>query len=241
MLKIQHIHQQAYSLLEILLSCALSALILSGLIEYYLAVQKNFLLQEASMSLADTGRFASNFLIQNIRLAGYAGCEEGIWVNQDLAIRGYEQTLPSYLQGKVISGTDSIEIGHCRTDSGKEQFMQDAYIISDTGRQNSLGGKVLALYLVPSTGNKQELVPDITQMKIQYGVASRDGQNIAEYLPAPQVKDWKQVRTVKIFLSLSSEQPVLTQPKPYFFAGLDMPPDRFLHAEWDVYVALRER
>lgn len=233
--------QAGFTLLELMLACALSLFLLLGLMQIYLAVQKNFILQNALISIEENGRFAAHFLSRNIRLAGYAACVADRWVDQDLAIHGYQDNLPAYLQGKVVKGNDSVEIGRCQMLGTKEQFSQEAYIISDSGRKNAVGGKIYALYLAPMTGNKRELVSGIMQMKIKYGVASVDGKNIASYLSADQVTDWLAVRAVEIALSIASEQPVFTKAQPWQFSGVTMLADRFLHGEWQIYISLRER
>lgn len=233
--------QFGFALLELMLSCALGLLLLAGLMQAYLAVKKTYILQDTFMSLTENGRFAAYFLRQEVLMAGYAGCEESEFVNQDAAIEGYQNSPPAFLQDKIIPGTDSIMVGRCRRENGKEQFSQHAFIISATSRKDVLGNKILALYDAPVNGNKQELVSDVTAMKISYGIADGEGENIAAYLPAIQVKDWHTVRAVEIALLTASEQPVYFYPQPYNFAGQAMPPDRFLHSEWDVYVKLRER
>jgi len=232
--------QSAFTLLELMLSCALGLLLLTGLIQAYFAAKKNFILQDAIVSSSESGQFASHFLTREILMAGYAGCGDE-FVDQNAAIEGYQNNLPAFLQGKVAAGTDSIMIGRCRSENGKEEFSQHAFIISVTSRKNALGNKILSLYEAPVDGDKQELVSDVTTMKISYGITDEKGEDIVAYLPALQVEDWRMVRAVEIALLVSSEQPVYSNPQPYYFAGQSMPPDRFLHGEFDVYVALRER
>lgn len=233
--------QRGFTLIELLLACSLGLYLMTGLIQVYLAVEKTLTLQDAVILLTENGRFATQFLRQNLLLAGYAACQNGQTVDQDSAILGYQENLPDFLQGKVVPGNDSVLIGRCRSESGKEQFSQHAFIISNTGRKNALGNPVSALYDAPVSGNKTELIPDVTAMKIYYGITDATGEDIVAYLPAKQVKDWRMVRAVEVVFMLSSEQPVLTQPQSYTFDGQTMPPDRFLHREWDIYVALRER
>ena len=233
--------QAGFTLLELMLASALSLLLISGLLQIYLTVQKNFIVQNALATIEENGRFAVHFLEKNIRMAGYAECVAEGLPDPSSAIRGYQDQLPAYLQGKVAKGNDSIEIGRCQKLANEEQFLQEAYIISDSGRKNALGGKIYALYVAPMSGNKRELVSGITQMQIRYGIASVDGRDIANYLPAAQISDWSAVRAVEITLLLSSEQPVFHKAKSYTFAGMNLPPDRLLHGEWNVYIYLRER
>src|ERR1700761_574568 len=106
--------QAGASLIETMLGMALGLFLMLGCIQIYLAVQKTFNLQIAVAALQENGRFATHFLQEQIRMAGYANCDgNDHLVNTDLAIRGYQNALPDFLQGKVVKDTDSVVIGRC--------------------------------------------------------------------------------------------------------------------------------
>lgn len=234
--------QRGSTLLEVMLACSLSLFLLLTMGDLYLACRRMLGLQQAIADLQENGRFAVHFLTENIRMAGYAACiNAAVPVNQDQAIVGFGTKLPSYLQGKVLSGTDSLVIGRCRSLNGQTNFFQYAYFVGATTRKNALGQTIYALYTMPITGNKEELVSGVSNLKISYGIGSANGRDISTYLSAEAVKDWTQVRSVQLALWLDSENPVLKQPLVSVFQGIPLPSDRFLHREWDTYVALRER
>jgi len=234
-------HQSGASLIELMLAVALSAFLMLGFIQVYLSVNKTFSLQQEVVNIQENARFSVHFLSENIREAGYANCDGSPdFTNPDLAIQGYQTTLPSYLQGKVLKDTDSIVIGRCVLQNGKTQFIQTAFFIGATTRKNKLGKTIYALYEMPINSSRRELVSGVENMAFTYGIAKPDTADIFEYLPADKVTDWRAVRGVEIALLLNSEAPVLKTAASYTFAGKIFPADRFLHREWSMYVALRE-
>src|SRR5262249_19097705 len=153
--------QRGATLVEALLACSLSGFLLASLMQVYLSSKQTFALQQNLAAMQENGHFAVYFLNQNIRMAGYAYCNQSTQlVNQDLAISGFDSALPDYLQNKVAPGTDSIVIGLCRLENGKMTFSQYAFFIGATSRKNALGQTITALYQMPITGSKEELVPD---------------------------------------------------------------------------------
>lgn len=233
--------QSGFSLVEMMLAQALALFLIIGLIQIYLTVEKTFHVQQAIMQMQENGRFAVHFLREHILIAGNANCDSSkSFVNTDLAIKGYAHELPVFLRGKVAKNTAVVVIGHCETQDNITSFKQRAFFIGATSRKNKSGKTTYALYEMPIGNNKRELVSDISDMQISYGVATEDGKNILEYLPADAVLNWKKIKSVSIALLLDSEFPILSKPEPYRFAGKIFSKDRFLHREWDVYITLRE-
>lgn len=233
--------QSGFSLIEVMLSTALGLFLIGGFIQIYLTVEKTFNLQQAITQIQENGRFAVHFLRERILMAGYEDCGASpSFVNADLAIQGYRNTLPGFLQSKALTNTDSVVIGRCEVDGGVMQFKQVAFFIGATNRKNKLGKTIYALYEMPVGDDKRELVSGISHMKINYGVATLDGADVLQYLSADNVVDWKKIKAVDIALLLDSETPVLSKPASYLFAGKNFSPDRFLHRQWHTYIALRE-
>lgn len=235
--------QSGMSLVEVMLAMLLGLFLIAGFIQIYLSTQKTFYMQQALTELQENGRFAAHFLSENIRMAGYAYCDtKEKFVNTDLALQGYDKTLPIFLNAQLVkAGADTILIGSCATRDEKNTFEQFALFVGPTGRKNKLGKTIYALYEKSVSGPKHELVAGVEDMKISYGVVNQLGdRNIADYLAADDVQDWKKVRAVKIALLLASTWPALTKPQAYEFAGNTLPADRFLRREWHVYVVPRE-
>lgn len=233
-------NQSGMSLVEVMLACSLSLFLLLGLIQIYMSVKKIQIREDALVEVMENARFAEQMLVPDLRMAGYMACEGGI-ENPVQAIEGYEDNLPDFLQGKVKKDSDSFVVGACRNNNGQLKFEQYAYFIGATSRKNALGQTIYALYRQPVSGSKEELVANISSMKISYGVVKEGSQDIEKYVSAKEVSDWTQVHAVDLYFLASSEQPVYIKAQSYNFQQIMMPADRYLHREWEVYVALRER
>lgn len=80
------------------------------------------------------------------------------------------------------------------------------YYIGDTGRVNSHGSKVEALYVTDLNGRTLELVEGAEQMKVEYGFLH---ENNLQYVSAERVVDWHAIVKVKVSLLLTSLEEVL--------------------------------
>lgn len=232
-----------FSLLEFILSLALSAILILVATETYFSIQQTHQLQTALAGIQETGRFVISTLDHRIRMAGADDCEKKKnWVNTEDAIQGYSSDdLPTWLQGQVKAETDVIVVGECIQYQGIPQFTKTAYFIADTGRVNAQGESIDALYTKPMGGPRQELASDIENMKIRYGVTSVDGKDVLAEKPAASISDWTKVRSVSIALLLNSEKAVLKTASPYVFNGETFTEHgKWLHKEWDTYIFLRD-
>lgn len=239
-------NRAGFSLLEWLLASALSSLIITGLMLAYLGIKANNTQQQTVIDLQDTARFAVTYLHQRIRLAGFVGCADANNpVDQTQAIQGYDENtvLPSVLQPQVMSGTDAVVIKSCRSNtqlSGNEELKTIAYYIGNTGRMNTQGQPILALFQKPLDGDRDELAAGVEQMQILYAVPNQE--NKLNYFSASAIADWQQVRGLQIDVLFNSIDPVLRQPQAYYFNGqLIHPADLLLHQSWSTYIYLRER
>lgn len=221
---------RGFSLIEILISTVLGLILLAGLTQIYLSLKSTYQLQHGLNTIQETGRFVTYFLNQNIRLAGYADCQNSNQlVAQADAIHGYNSNaIPGFLAANhVVKGTDIIVIKRCDKINGAIKFLTIAYFIADTQKKNQQGLPILGLYqkrMFPgSSPDTIEIASGVENMQIKYGLPDATGKDIAQYVTANQINDiaWDKVRSVAISLVLSS--------------------DRSLHKEWNTYVTLRER
>lgn len=65
---------RGFSLLELLVSMALGAFLLAGLLTIYSSNKKTYQLEESLARLQENGRLAIHFLNHDVRMAGYVGC-----------------------------------------------------------------------------------------------------------------------------------------------------------------------
>ena len=66
--------QHGITLIEILVSLALSLIILAGIMHIFLNNKQTYRVQEAFARLQESGRFAMQFIVKDLRMAGYVGC-----------------------------------------------------------------------------------------------------------------------------------------------------------------------
>ncbi len=66
--------QTGITLIEILVSLALSLIILAGVMHIFLNNKQTYRVQEAFARIQENGRFAMQFISKDLRMAGYVGC-----------------------------------------------------------------------------------------------------------------------------------------------------------------------
>lgn len=183
-----------FSLMELLAAVFLSSLLLLGLTKIYLSVQESYRLQNSLLNIQEKMRLLSRLLTYRVRMAGFAGCDHSVEkVKQPQAIVGYQK------------GDNAVlALGECYPFKNREQFMRVKYFVAKTSRKNSQGSPIYALYQQPIGSRRIELAEGISKMQIKYGIATQDAKNIKQYISAPQVSDWKKVRSVDIKLLFNS-------------------------------------
>lgn len=112
---------RGFSLLELILALALSAVVITLLVQVYLITQ-NFNHTENNLAhLQEELRIVSYNLTSNIQLAGYTGClrvkdlqlknHTVFNFSAQNMVRGFaSQNVPDYLKGKVLAGSDVIVV-----------------------------------------------------------------------------------------------------------------------------------
>lgn len=121
--------QQGLGLIEIMVALAISAILITGVIQIFLSSKLSYRVAEASARVQEGGRFAVSLMTEDLRMAGYTGCfredfttVESVLNNPaafawDLGtpLAGHEGTdggwsppLPASLAGLVRPGTDVV-------------------------------------------------------------------------------------------------------------------------------------
>ncbi|MCG6970442.1 MAG: PilW family protein [Gammaproteobacteria bacterium] len=70
--------QSGISVVEIMISVAISLILLAGVMQIFLTNKQTYRVQEAFSRLQENGRYAIQFLSQDIRMAGFFGCASGV-------------------------------------------------------------------------------------------------------------------------------------------------------------------
>ena len=105
--------QAGISMVEILIALVISLFLLGGIVQVYLANKTTYRFTESLARVQENGRFAIEFMVQDLRLAGFFGCAvydpedpENIVNNLDPDGTGYDAALHDFVLGGVIDGTD---------------------------------------------------------------------------------------------------------------------------------------
>jgi type IV pilus assembly protein PilW len=101
-------------MVEILIALVISLFLLGGIVQVYLANKTTYKFTEALARVQENGRFAIEFMVQDLRLAGFFGCAvydpedpENIVNNLDPDGAGYDAGLHDFVLGGVIEGTEA--------------------------------------------------------------------------------------------------------------------------------------
>jgi hypothetical protein len=209
---------RGFSLLEILVANTLSSLIILMVLIIFFSLYKSYQYSQAEAELLENGRYAVYLLNRELHLIDEDGF---IHEKSPKSIHGYHRNLPKYLQNQVKNGSDILEI---------EGSPSRAFYIGDSHRCTKFGEKIYALYRKKNYHPREELVSNIVDMNISYGLSCEDSKNVCNYASADQIIKWQQVVSVKILLSLISEN------KIFSFGNKD----QRLHRQWQTYIAVRE-
>ncbi|MBS4050676.1 MAG: PilW family protein [Methylomonas sp.] len=68
------LHQQGMTLIEILIAMLLGIFLLAGVLQIFLNTKQTYRMQEGLSRLQENGRFAMEFISQDVRMAGFFGC-----------------------------------------------------------------------------------------------------------------------------------------------------------------------
>lgn len=71
-------NQSGISVVEIMVGVAISLILLAGVMQIFLSNKHTYRVQEAFARLQENGRYAMQFLSQDIRMAGFFGCVSGV-------------------------------------------------------------------------------------------------------------------------------------------------------------------
>ncbi|WP_280569673.1 PilW family protein [Chromohalobacter sp. 296-RDG] len=184
-------HQRGVSLIELMVSLALSMIVLLGVIDLFIAYQQQYRLQTQLAQMQESGRFVTDVLTRELRKAGYAGWEKA-------------QTFPAtsrFAHGAIVAGDDStLNVRY--------------YGSRDVPVQNCLGGRLESADITRTTmslnasqglncavngASSQPLDANVEAMTLRYFIAGR-------WRRAAGVGDWASVKGVSIELLVASRQ-----------------------------------
>ena len=182
----------AFSLVELLVAISLGALLVEAIIGNYLMIKRVSTKQNNIASLNDNMRVAGFLLWQNIMQAGsFFNGEYRLGIGSE----------DYHLKDKIVPGTDAIKIVKSSLHNPREPEKITFFIgkTSQSGRRKKL---VTALYMAVDKKPPIEIVPDITDMKIRYGIDSQRTKISMNVDEVTANKFWDKVEVVMIKLEM---------------------------------------
>ncbi len=120
------------------------------------------------------------------------------------------------------------------------ELISSLFYIGNTGRVNSAGDPISALYVHHMQDRDEELIENVDRMQVQYGVNSNAGE--LQFYSEHAISDWEKVQAIYIHLLLDSGEPALSKPQHLSWKGNnEEAPDRRLYKNWNVIVGLPNR
>ncbi len=126
------------SIVELMVALALSATLLAGVVGVFVTMFQADRTQESVSRIQESGRFALNFLSQDLRMAGYMGCSSTL--DNDSIINTLASSPPSFQPDRAIQGweADSSDPGGINNSVANEAVGNTA-----TSGWSTSGGNVL--------------------------------------------------------------------------------------------------
>ncbi|WP_372625633.1 prepilin-type N-terminal cleavage/methylation domain-containing protein [Arsukibacterium sp.] len=98
------IKQQGFSLVELMIAMVLGLVVLGGVIGVFIANQTTSRANMALSELQNTARLSFQLMSQDIRNAGFSGCNNSPWVGNTIAIAGVRPAWADWTNGSGILG-----------------------------------------------------------------------------------------------------------------------------------------
>lgn len=248
--------QQGYTLVELLVAMMLGLFILVGMIQINLSSKKTFQISSFSSVLQDDLKSANYYLSLATRKAGF---RSEPWTSTDTT---FPIDLTFSEKGQVVTGTD----GALATDSdtfiiryqgsGDGAGTPDNVVVDCIGGGLDSGDIAIVTFdifqnTLRCTSNNEtqgttiieELVVNIENMQILYGIDT-DGSNYANhYIKASDVTSWEDVASIRLALLLKTTNEVYNFNDNKIITLNDItlpaPNDRFMRMQSVATISLR--
>ncbi|MDV6320503.1 PilW family protein [Chromohalobacter sp. HP20-39] len=217
--------QRGVSLIELMVSLALSMIVLLGVIDLFIAYQQQYRLQTQLAQMQESGRFVTDVLTRELRKAGYAEGEQA-------------QTFPAtsrFAQGAIVAGDDStLRVRYYgSTDEPLQDCLGGHIENTDITRATLSLNAARGLDCAVNGASPQPLDANVEAMALRYFVGG--------WRRAARVGDWASVKGVSIELLVASRQEGLVDAaSSYVFNGETVTAsDHRLYRVYTTSVALR--
>ena len=185
----------------------------------------------------------------NIQVANAASC--GFQAGDALLITDC-QTADLFRASSVSTSTGTITIAHATNVNTTNRlsraytanatvlrFLQTVYFIGTSSNGNP------ALFRTDLNGNTEELVDNVSNMQITYGLDANQDGVVEAYRTADAISDWSSVVNAQISLLIRSDDNAIGEAQSVVFDGVSINsganPDKRLRSIFNSSVSIRNR
>ncbi len=226
------VSSKAFNFIEMIISIALLALIVFGMVKIYVSITHGRRIQAVAENMQQKGHLILTTLDRYIRQAGDISClPAGKNITAEQALMGYRwRDVPANWHIKPLVNTDVIIAGECTSVKGVKKFRRFAFYLADTGRKTNFGESISALYKKAIDSKPVEITTGLDGLRFSYGVSEPTAKDINQYVGAPIIRDWSKVKSVQVTISLETYDPELQTVT-----------GSRLYKDWHSYIALQNR
>lgn len=230
---------QGFSIVELLVALLISMLLMTGVVQVFMASRQTYATQEAASRLQENGRFALEFIAQSARLAGYVeaansmvdlpravaavsdkdNCAEDLCSNQG-AMPGSSDTVSFSFQPRLQDGARRDCLGRTNGINNTDVIINHFYVIpagANGGPETSALGcasrniSTNATLSLKTDTNANVLLEGIDALQVQYGIGNNG--NVSRYVSADRVDNWDNVLAIRIAV-LANSVTAINPPPP---------------------------
>lgn len=227
--------QLGLTIVELLVALVLSLLLLTGVVQVFLASKQTYATNEAMSVLQENGRFALEFIGRSIRLGGYV--EPTTTMTPPFAIQG-GTCVGLCTENGAGNASDQLAIAFqppkdpgtgTRYDCAGASVDDERILVNVFRVQNgSLRCSSYEMNPYKVLSQNLELVSGIDRMQVLFGISTQgDLDSANQYVSADRVTDWGQVRAVRLAVLANSQAPVNPAPPARPYILLDAAPVSF--------------
>lgn len=228
--------QGGFSLIELMIAMSLGLILIGGVISVFLASSQTYRLQDAMFRVQESGRFALDIMLRDLRDAGFQNLlpVDSSRDSSITAVQGFQAVapLPANVVAAVTSEILSIPANAANSGGGVVY-----YVAPDAGGQRAL------------FRNANAVVEGVENVAFTYGVDTNSDRQPDTYLGVAAVgaSQWSDVVAVRIsFLVANNDAGVVEQaqaaPVPFNAAPYTVTTtDRRLYQVYTTTVALRNK
>lgn len=200
------------SLVELMVSLAVSALLIAGVFQIYLGNRQSYTTQQGISQVQESGRFATLFMSRSIRHAGYLSDvysrPSAVYSNAEPPVSGVENGANPDSVTVRYQGQNGAPVLDCFGDAVPVNVVvanQFSLSAPDANGLRSLNCQRLGI-----DAASMALVDGVQNLQVTYGVdrSDNDVRDTSNYVTANNINAWQDVRSVRLDLTVSDNSEV---------------------------------